>query len=411
MNQSTKPLASHSVAGFFQPGTFKNVIALDLGATPSHAGETAFHEFIHLLLSYHDFDYPLWIDEGMAEFYGNLQLGGGVSLGRPQRHHIEVLATSQWIPVARLLLADEGSEEYNDPARKRVFYAQAWALIHYFVIERAEGDRELQEFLQLLTEGTRDDAALSAATGLSFGELQRELEQYVGRDRFTYLQFDTSEMDFDEEVVSRPLSEAEVTFHQAELLLHTNRLEEAELYLRAALEEEPGLTAAHESLGFLRLQQGDPVRAAARLEEAIRRKTSNHLVYYHYALLLTEAYRAPERRGQMPASRFQKASSALRTSLRLAPDFADAARVFGLLYLLEGGSLDEAEAVLARRSSRRPELVYLLGEVYQRAGRLEEAREAMKRVRSLARDERMRDEALRELERVEKLLAGRAAPF
>src|SRR6266446_10321248 len=62
-------------AGLYQQGEDKHYVILRVdseGANPFHA---LYHEYTHALLHLNFTGLPLWLDEGLAEFYGNSQLG------------------------------------------------------------------------------------------------------------------------------------------------------------------------------------------------------------------------------------------------------------------------------------------------------------------------------------------------
>src|SRR2546423_2881710 len=62
-------------AGMYQPGEDKHYVLLRLdsgGANPFHA---LYHEYTHALLHLNFSKLPLWLNEGLSEFYGNSRFG------------------------------------------------------------------------------------------------------------------------------------------------------------------------------------------------------------------------------------------------------------------------------------------------------------------------------------------------
>ena len=62
-----------NVSGYFQPGDDANYIAISLEGGGRDRFATAFHEYVHLHLRNTVPGAPLWLNEGLAEFYGALQ--------------------------------------------------------------------------------------------------------------------------------------------------------------------------------------------------------------------------------------------------------------------------------------------------------------------------------------------------
>jgi hypothetical protein len=69
-----------NLAGFFQAGEDVNYIAISLDPSERDPFATAFHEYVHLHVRDNIRAAPLWLNEGLAEFYGALQFSGGEAL-------------------------------------------------------------------------------------------------------------------------------------------------------------------------------------------------------------------------------------------------------------------------------------------------------------------------------------------
>lgn len=74
------------------------------------------HELIHLLLR-GDHPLPLWLEEGLAEYYSNA--------GQPVREHVSLLATPRKLPMERLFSVAAGTPQ----AGSWIFYAKSWAVV------------------------------------------------------------------------------------------------------------------------------------------------------------------------------------------------------------------------------------------------------------------------------------------
>src|SRR5262249_6039618 len=64
--------------------------------------------------------------------------GRQADIGHPIVRHVQLLR-ERFLPVAQLLAVDETSALYNEGERRSIFYAEAWALTHYLLMERPSG--------------------------------------------------------------------------------------------------------------------------------------------------------------------------------------------------------------------------------------------------------------------------------
>src|SRR5947209_9120958 len=100
-----------------------------LNATYSREDRTPFHELVHYLISNSDARPPLWLEEGLAEYFSNADLRNGtIFTGVQLRRHADILATRKLIPLARLLTIRRDSDTYNLAEGQTVFYAEGWAV-------------------------------------------------------------------------------------------------------------------------------------------------------------------------------------------------------------------------------------------------------------------------------------------
>lgn len=107
-----------TASGFYQSGFDRDSIAMVAGPELARA---AVHEFVHFVTNTRDSRQPIWLREGLAEFYSNAQFTrGGVRLGAPIREHLETLKNTPWLTPRELEV------HHYEP----VLYAQSWALVH-----------------------------------------------------------------------------------------------------------------------------------------------------------------------------------------------------------------------------------------------------------------------------------------
>ena len=245
-------------AGFFREGPYKNVIALDLSAGRAAYERVVFHEYVHLVLSLSFRDYPLWFEEGMAEFYSSTRLDNdSAELGVVEQRHRRVLAAHPLLPVAELLTTADDWPLSASPEDSALFYAQSWGLVHYLVAgSGTEGHRKLASYLNRLSRGEDRLEAFHGAFEMSPEDMEDALTAYVAAGDFAHYELSLPERDWKDGLETRVLSVAEVQHRWGELFLFTDRLREAESCLQEACRLEPSLAVAWETRGIAALMDG-----------------------------------------------------------------------------------------------------------------------------------------------------------
>jgi len=379
---------SENNSGYFQPGQDVNYITL---STESRGDldpfSTIFHEYTHLLVNDTFGKTPAWFNEGLAELYSTLSVSDDqrVVIGRPIRRHISTLQQNSLLPLRTLLEVDYKSPFYNESQKQSIFYAEAWALMHYLMMaDNGVRATHVLEFLQLLNAHTALEPAFQKAFNTSIESVENALRGYVLQDHFrpNDLTF-ARKIQPSIEMTSASLSEAEVFAYQGDLLIHSNR-NEAETYLLKAVALDPNLIQAHASLGMARYRQGRMSEALPSLERAVEANSQNALVQYYYAAILS---RPAENEttltlGLAPETA-AKARAALKNAIALRPDFHDSYNLLAYVNLVMGTDIDETiellNGVLAR-SPERNDHRYMLGQLYMHKDDYKQARPLLERV-------------------------------
>ncbi len=402
---------ARGVAGYFQPGADINYITLTRDADLAHDHSTLLHEYTHLLVNNHFRGAPLWLKEGLAEFYSTARLssdGRRLTLGEPPGRRPKELRRSQLLPLATLLALDQSSPAYADPAPRGLFYAQSWALVHYLSEARGgRGGGALARFTDLLAEGARIEDALRQAFNLSIPELETGLAAYVrlARYRAGVEEFGPP-LDFDAQSSARALTEAEVAARLGDLLLHTDRDEDAEVYLARAVSLDPKLAQARVALGALRLRQNRAAEAREHLRQAVESDPRDHLARYLLADALNREGAADAER--ITPKEFEERTEAVRTELRraieLAPRFVESYRLLAAVEV-ERGDRYEAAAELLKGAQllapRRADLALMRAQALMLGGHFEEALRQAQPYAVRGHDERLRAQAAALVRRIE----------
>ncbi|HEX8723719.1 MAG TPA: DUF1570 domain-containing protein, partial [Pyrinomonadaceae bacterium] len=136
-----KPVADGktvAVAGYFQPGEDVNYITLTTERGAESPFSTIYHEYVHLLVenSLGRGAVPAWFNEGLAEYYSTFAVEDDrkVHLGLLIDHHIYRLREQKLMPLAQLFAVTQYSLDRNKHETRGLFYAEAWALMHYLIL-------------------------------------------------------------------------------------------------------------------------------------------------------------------------------------------------------------------------------------------------------------------------------------
>lgn len=336
-----------NLAGYFQPGHDVNYIALSLDARESNPFSVAFHEYVHLHLKDNVPGVPVWLNEGLAEFYGSLQFSNTEAvLGATLPYYIRLLRSQELLPLETLLSIDSRSPHYNEQDKTGVFYGESWALVHYLMLGGAGRQEQFKRFLQHVARGDDVTKALENSFGLTLDAIEKELRAYIRQGELPSLRIasrDDPQAYASYTALQRAsLTEAEANYYLGDLLLHIGRSEDAERYFKQAIALDSALTNAYAALGQLTLYQKRFADAKKYLQRATT-SPQHYLVHYNYAWLLS-------REGVMPNGRLSEYSpetaAAIREQLlrtiKLAPEFAPAYYLLAFVDLVTEKDLDEA---------------------------------------------------------------------
>jgi len=340
-----------NLSGFFQRTEDENIIALDISSNVEHPMEVVFHEYTHLLTAYTSKPLPVWLSEGLAEFYSTFDVNkNDVTIGKPLSRHVLLLRENKFVPFGTLFNVGHDSAVYNERDKQGIFYAESWALTHYLMYGNNHSRQpQLIQFLQALGRGAKPEAAFSEAFKTDFGSMEKELRQYIGKDSYPGMIYTLKSAEGEKEMDLRIPSEAEVQFQLGNLLMRTNRLDEAEKYLDRAASLDPKLAGIHEGRGFIALRRNNYSEAKEHFKQAVALGSQNHLVHYYYA----ETLQRELMNGNRTISLIDKDVARvmleeLKTSIKLMPGFAPAYNMLGLICLVSGENVNEGvEAINA----------------------------------------------------------------
>lgn len=210
---------------------------------------TPLHELVHDLLRQSDLVPPMWIEEGLAEYFSNtLQVKGEVRAGRRIEEHVKLLRGRVIIPLDEMFSMTIQSEAATRPH----FYAQSWAAVHWLMqLDRSR----IYDFLGDLERG----ASVADALQRNYRRTLKELEyaiRNVGGDSVVRIPVPADELKTD----AVELSRADILFALGRFLSHISGAEtERDRHYQAALEADPNHAHALAATGeFERAAAADP---------------------------------------------------------------------------------------------------------------------------------------------------------
>ena len=145
---------------------------------PAHY-PAAIHEYTHLIVDHLSLQFPVWLNEGLAEFYSSLEARGkqavigGVPPGR-----MGLLQSRPWLDLNLLLSVDRNSPYYNERDKMSIFYAQSWALTH--MLEFGDAYRAgFPAFLSGVASGNSSEDMFHRTYGKDLVRVAADLRAYV----------------------------------------------------------------------------------------------------------------------------------------------------------------------------------------------------------------------------------------
>lgn len=277
--RATAPVVNTS--GFYQSGLEQDYIATYSGA--ASLPRVVIHEYVHFAL--HHGSRPAWLEEGVAEYYSNVEFKGDAArFGVPIPENVALLEREQWL----------AAEQMAEPRHDGLFYAQSWALVHMLIEAPRVPDRVSEQML-------------------------RDLRGYFRHMRPRTIKIvPTASPSVTVERVS-PLN---ALLLRAELALATQHHKLARSLYTEASRQFPDSSGAATGLAMLANLNGDRDAARSHLLRALALNQENAEAWFQLALLEGD-------------------DTALRKAAKLNPNLGEAQLLLGV-HATDDGDLDSA---------------------------------------------------------------------
>jgi len=330
-------------AGLFDHGWEKQFAIVRIDQDVPGAYNVVYHEYVHTLLHSNFRWLPTWLDEGLAEFYGNTRFEPKKSYVGAASTRVYRLQNRTMIKLETLLTINPWSYYRGDENQIDTFYAESWALVHYLVFgPDMELGKKLSRFYAQLQAG---DPQLKAFRDV-FGDLKQVedgLQKYIQAFAFHAYSVENLTAIQEKDFPAHKLTKAETDCEIAGYRLWEHDAPEATDLVERALQEDPALGPAHEEKAFINFREGKDEDAVHEFSRAVELDKTLYLSQYFQAMM-TAKRETPEQR------------EALRTELQkitqINPQFAPAYVQLAMLYIADGQG---TRALVAARKAEQLE--------------------------------------------------------
>lgn len=337
---SEKKYVSH-LGGLFMKGWEKDYVLVRLDI-PDEDKNIVYHEYIHKLLHLNFTRLPVWLDEGLAEFFGNTWMrDDGIYIGAPSPRLAELRSRTMY-PVSTILSVGRASPYYRDADKAAMFYAESWGLTHFLMFGPGmEGGHKMNVYLASLQNGMESEKAFEQAFG-SRAEVEKGFQAYANRFTYGAMRFDRMQKIDPGTFAGGPLVPAEADAMIGGFYTRQHEMELAGKRLSSALSMNPKSALAHENEGFLEFVQGQDEDARKEFDTAAALNPDSYLAVYYQAMMKFHGKKDTDSLGQLDLA----LTRVMRLNPRFAPAFVERSQIY-----VQQGKLQDAynTSVLAQR--------------------------------------------------------------
>lgn len=275
------------VAGFFTQAGGQKIIAVSVEGSRDRVRELVFHEAVHWHLSAADRPRPMWLDEGLAEVFGNFRLSGDtfvIGAFRPDfMRHVQV---AKPLPFAQMMALGSAGLNYNGAHADQtaLFYHQAWLMVHELIFgSKGVGYQSLRAYLMTPPQYPDPTEDFARGFGVESARMDARLADYLARGRFFRLIFPFNRKTVDAGFVLLPNPGPEVDLTLGNLLAGVGRPVDAEPYLLRATAGLPEDARVAEAMAHLDVALKRSEAAAENYRESIRRGGGSYQAHFFLA--------------------------------------------------------------------------------------------------------------------------------
>jgi len=411
------PAKQTMAAGFYVPGYDRVYIGLNLfEAEPWRA---IAHPLGHYFLNY---NYPPaqgWFDEGMAEYFGAVQIGKEVNIGgdpelAPEWHEdifenmvrdpktpqslTQLLASPAWIGLVDLFTMKHDGSGAREGSHNTLYYAQSWIAVHYLINKKKMP--EVGTYFDLvLNQKMAVEKAMVQAFDMTPAQMEDALRKYIDSLPNLGIALDQSKKPIEDPadipqpdhfpipftgdelgVTVSPVAEADAKAMIDDMMARIpEHRDQALRELQAMVADPKDNEAAHRGLARDHIQKKLFAQAADDLDKAADMNPRDPWTWYYRSVLKYRKAQAAARELEGVANMIQD----LRAVTDWYPEMADAYNMLGLARV-EGGGVNsalEAQKEAIALAPRNVEYQFNLGQIYLEGKKWDQAREIFTRLK------------------------------
>ncbi|HEX9112311.1 MAG TPA: tetratricopeptide repeat protein, partial [Terriglobales bacterium] len=405
--------------GFYVPGSDRIYIVLNLfEADPWRA---VAHPLAHYFLNYNYPPVQGWFDEGLAEYFGSIQIGskqvemGGDPELAPEWHEdiydemrrdpkapqslTQLLSSPVWLSMVDLFTMKHNGSGAREGTHNTLYYAQSWMVIHYLVNKNKMPETGTY-FNLVLNQQVPVEKAMVEAFDLSASQMEEAVKAYFKSLSGLGVALDQAKKPVADPVNPPQPVRLSVPFDADDLGMAVNSVPDAEARavigdimarvpehhdqaihdLQQLVADPKDNEAAHRGLAWDHLQQKRFDAAADELEKAADLNPRDPWIWYYRSLLKYRQAQATRQEMQGLANMMQD----LRAVMDWYPDLADAYNMLGMARV-EGGGINsalEAQRQAIALAPRNVEYQFNLGQIYVAGKKWDQAREVFSRLKA-----------------------------
>jgi len=405
--------------GFYVPGADRIYIVLNLFETDPWRAVA--HPLAHYFLNY---NYPPaqgWFDEGLAEYFGSIQIGGKqVEMGgdpelAPEWHEdifdemrrdptvpqslTQLLSSPVWLSMVDLFTMKHDGSGAREGTHHTLYYAQSWMVMHYLVNKNRMPETGTYFDLALNQKVPVEKAMVQAfdmspaqmeeavkgyfkslsGLGIALDQAKKPVADPMGIPQPVHFSVPFEVDDLGMAVSSVPDSEARALIGDIMARVpehHDEAIHDLQQLVTDPKDNEP----AHRGLAWDHLQQKKFSDATDELEKAAELNPRDPWIWYYRSVLKYRQAQVARQEMQGLANMMQD----LRAVLDWYPDLADAYNMLGMARVEGGGfnSALEAQRQAITLAPRNVEYQFNLGQIYVAGKKWDQAREVFTRLKT-----------------------------
>jgi tetratricopeptide (TPR) repeat protein len=415
------PTKQSMAGGFYVPASDRIYIVLNLFEIDPWRAVA--HPLAHYLLNY---NYPPtqgWFDEGLAEYFGSINIGKKIELGGdpellPEWHEdvfddmagmkrdpnvpqslTQLVSSPVWLSMTDLFTMKHDVFGKREGTHNTLFYAQSWMVVHYLANKnkmpqvgtyfdlvnnhQVPVDKAMVQAFDM-TPAQMEDAVKTyfnsiGMLGVALDEAKKPVPNPVDREQPIQIPLPFGQDDIGMTVTPVKDEDARAVIGDIMARIPDHR-DQAWRDLQQLAADPTNNEVAHRGLAREYLRQKKFDAAADELEKATEANPQDPWIWYYRSVLKYQKAQATGQQMQGLANMMQD----LRSVTDWYPELADAYNMLGMARV-EGGGINsalEAQKQAIALAPRNAEYQFNLGQIYVSGKKWDLAREVFTRLKT-----------------------------